>query len=105
MCDLRAISNHFLTYKLEFSQKKISHKKKEIINNAKKIIKEWYMIELDKKNGIFYIPFYLSFDTYNIFESNNIQLNNKQKQLKKFLYNKNFSLGLGIGLFNVIKIC
>ena len=67
ICNLRSMSNDYKNFKLEFPQNKLSHKKKIIIDNAKNIIKEWYMIELNEKYGIFYIPLYFSNDTYKVF--------------------------------------
>lgn len=105
VCDLRAIANKFEKYDLVFPRKKLSDENKLIVDTSKNLIKDWYMIEMDKKNGIFYIPFYMSIDTYNVYKTDKVSLNKKQKKLKNILTNNNYSLGFGIGIFNIIKIC
>ena len=77
----------------------------KIINISKNILKKWYMIELDSKNGIFYIPFYINHETYTIFNSDTKKLNHRQKFFKNFLKNKKYYLGYGIGVFTIMKIC
>ena len=63
------------------------------------------MIELNEKYSIFYIPLYFSNDTYKVFQSNDTLLNDRQILLKTILKKNKYSLGMGIGVFNVIKIC
>ena len=106
ICDIRSISNEFENYKIIYSYvENIKNSFDDcVVNQCKNIIKKWYMLELDKKNGIFFIPFYINNETYKIFNSNKYNLNIKQKKFKKILVKNKYSLGFGIGVFNIIKI-
>lgn len=110
ICDLRSISKELEKYKLVYpflndENYAIDKNIDNIIKISKKLVKKWYMIELDKTNGIIYIPFYNNYETYCIFNSKKYVLNNKQQILKKILTDYNYVLGYGVGIFNIIKIC
>ena len=107
ICDLRSLSNDFINYEILYPYVNKSNDDSiiKIINTSKSIIIKWYMIEMDKQNGIYHIPFYKNNETYKIFNSKTNKLNSRQQELKKFLKDKKYYLGYGIGVFYILKIC
>ncbi len=106
ICDLRSISSIFDKYEIiypniSFSDDKTNNKK--IIYTAYNLLKKWYMKKIND-SGIIYIPFYINKESYSFMKSKNVKLNDKQKLLKKTLIKFGYTLGYGIGIFNLIKI-
>ncbi len=107
ICDLRSISNVFDNYDIIYptlQNDNLSNKYKIMVDTATNLLKKWYMKSLNHAS-ILYIPFYKNKETNIFFESKNIVLNKNQRLMKKMLKKYNHTLGYGIGLLNLIKIC
>ena len=100
--DLRSVSSIFNDYELISPKKNNSEEEIQIIKESNKILKKWYMIDIEK--NVVYIPFFNNIETYNFFNNNEYELNNNQKRIKKELIKRKYCLGYGIGIFNIIKL-